>query len=59
MKSGCGHTLDLGLASPLPPAVLGSAMDLGSPVSAGTMRLAGTTRSLAGFQTPPLQPPRT
>ena len=58
MKSGCGHTLDLGLASPLPPVVLGHAMKLIAPGATGTIRAARTTSSLAGFNTPPYQPPR-
>jgi hypothetical protein len=59
MEPGCGHTLDLGLASPLPPAVLCHAVELIAAGSTGTIRLAGTISSLAGFKTPPLQPPRT
>jgi hypothetical protein len=59
MKSGCGHTLDLGLTSPLPPAISCHVMELTAPGPTGTIYLAGGVPSLAGFQTPPLQPPRT
>jgi hypothetical protein len=59
MEAGCGHTLDLGLASPLPPVVVGHVMKLIAPGTIGTIRLAGAVPSLAGFKTPPLQPPRT
>ena len=59
MKSGCGHSLDLGLASPLPPAILCHSMELIAAGLTGTIRLAGTISSMAGFKTPPHQPPRT
>jgi hypothetical protein len=58
MKSGCGHTLDLGLASPLPPAILCHPMELIAAGSIRTVRLAGTVSSLAGFKALPYQPPR-
>jgi hypothetical protein len=58
MKSGCSHTLDLGLASPLPPAVLWLPMELIAAGANGTIRFAGTILSLAGFKIPPFQPPR-
>jgi hypothetical protein len=58
MKSGCGHTWDLGLASPLPPVVLGQVMKLIALGATGSIRVARTTSSLAGFNTPPYQPPR-
>jgi hypothetical protein len=58
MKSGCGHTLDLGLASPLPPAVLCHAMELAPAGPSGMMHMAATISVLSGFGAPPLQPPR-
>lgn len=58
MKSGCGQTLDLGLASPLPPAVLSLPVELLAPVANGVIRLSDTIHSIAGFQIPPFQPPR-
>jgi hypothetical protein len=57
MKS-CGHTLDLGLASPLPPAVLCPQLKLIGIRTNGAVRLGNGISSLAGFNTPPLQPPR-
>jgi len=59
MKSGCGHTLDLGLASPLPPAVLWLPMKLIAAGATSTIHFTGTILSLAGFEIPPFQPPRT
>lgn len=59
MKSGCGHALDLGLASPLPPAILCHSRKLIAAGSTGTIRSAETISSMPGFQTPPHQPPRT
>jgi hypothetical protein len=58
MKSGCGHTLDLGLASPLPPAVLCLPTMLKAAGANGTIRFGRTIPCLAGFQIPPFQPPR-
>jgi hypothetical protein len=58
MKSGCSHTLDLGLASPLPPAVPWLPMELIAAGANGTIRFTGTIPSLAGFKIPPFQPPR-
>jgi len=58
MKWGCGHTLDLGLASPLPPAVLCLPMKFMAGGANGTIRFTETILSLAGFKIPPFQPPR-
>jgi hypothetical protein len=58
MKWGCSHTFDLGLASPLPPAVLCLPVELISAGASGTMRFTETILSLAGFKIPPFQPPR-
>jgi hypothetical protein len=58
MKSGCGHPLDLGFASPLPPAVLCLPMELITAGANGTIRFAGTIPSMVGFKIPPFQPPR-
>jgi hypothetical protein len=58
MKSGCSHTLDLRLASPLPPAVLCLPMELIAAGVSGAIRFTGTIPSLAGFKIPPFQPPR-
>jgi hypothetical protein len=58
MKAGCGHTLDLGLASPLAPAVLCPPMEPAAHQATGTIGLAEAVRSLPGFKTPPLPPPR-
>jgi hypothetical protein len=58
MKSGCSHTLDLGFASPLPPAVLSLPTVLIAAGANGTIRFCRTIPSLAGFQIPPFQPPR-
>lgn len=59
MKSGCGHTVDLGLASPWHPAVLRLPVELLVPVTHGTIRSTNAVDSLAGFRNPPFQPPRT
>jgi len=59
MKSGCGQALDLGLASPLPPAVLYLPVEAVAPAANGMIRLAEAVPSLAGFHIPPFQPPRT
>src|ERR1700719_3181283 len=58
MKSGCSHTLDLGFASPLPPAVLWLSIELLAAGANGTARFTGSNPSLAGFKVPPFQPPR-
>jgi hypothetical protein len=58
MKSGCGQTLDLGLATPLPPAVLCVPVEVLAPAANGMLRLANSIPSLAGFLIPPFQPPR-
>jgi hypothetical protein len=58
MKSGCGHTLDLGLALPLPPAVLWLPVQLIAAGANGTIRFTGTIPALAGFKISPFQPPR-
>jgi hypothetical protein len=58
MKWGCGHTLDLGLASPLPPAVLCLPVKFIAGGANGTIRFTETILSLAGFKIPPFQPPR-
>jgi len=58
MKSGCGPTLDLGLATPLPPAVLCLPLEVLAPAANGTPGLANSIPSLAGFLFPPFQPPR-
>jgi hypothetical protein len=58
MKSGCGHTLDFGLATPLPPAILCLAVEVLAPAASGMPRLATSIPSLAGFLIPPFQPPR-
>jgi len=57
MKS-CGHTLDFGLASPLPPAVLCPQLSLIAIRTNGAVRLGDNISSLVGFHTPPVQPPR-
>jgi hypothetical protein len=57
MKS-CGHTLDLGLASPLPPAILCPQLRLIAIRTNGAVRLGNRNSSLAGFNTVPVQPPR-
>ena len=57
MKS-CGHTLDFGLASPLPPAVLCPQLKLMAIRTNGAVCLGNGIFSLAGFNTPPVQPPR-
>ena len=58
MKSGCSHTLDLGLALPLPPAVLWLPMELIAADASGAIRFTGTVPALAGFNILPFQPPR-
>jgi hypothetical protein len=58
MKSGCSLALDLGLASPLPPAVLCLPIELMPAGASGTIRFAETIPSLAGFKSAPFQPPR-
>lgn len=58
MKSGCSHTLDLALASPLPPAVLWLSMELVAAGATSTIGFTGTIPALAGFKIPPFQPPR-
>ena len=58
LRSGCSHTLDLGLASPVPPAVLSLPMELMAAGANGTIRFTGTIPSLAGFKIPLFQPPR-
>ena len=55
---GCGHTLDFGLASPLPPAVLCPQLKLVAIKANGVVRQGGSISSLVGFHTPPVQPPR-
>ena len=57
MKS-CGHTLDFGLASPLPPAVLCPQLKLIAIKTNGAVGRGDSISSLAGFHTPPVQPPR-
>jgi hypothetical protein len=57
MKS-CGHTLDFGVASPLPPAVLCPQVKLIAIRINGLVRLRDGISSLMGFHTPPVQPPR-
>jgi hypothetical protein len=57
MKS-CGHTLDFGLASPLPPAILCPQLKLIAIRTNGTVHLSNGISSLAGFNTPAVQPPR-
>ena len=58
MKSGCSSTLDLGFASPLPPAVLRLPMELLAAGANGMICFSRTISSLAGFKIPPFQPPR-
>ena len=58
LKSGCSQTLDLGFASPLPPAVLCRPVELTAAGANGAIRFTGTIPSLAGFKIPPFQPPR-
>jgi hypothetical protein len=50
--------LDLGLASPLPPAVLCLPMKFIAGGANSTIRFTETILSLAGFKIPPFQPPR-
>lgn len=58
MKSGCSSTLDLGFASPLPPAILRPPMDPLAAGANGMIRFTETISSLAGFKILPFQPPR-
>jgi hypothetical protein len=58
MKSDCGQALDLGLASPVPPAILCPLITRASAVATETIRLTGTILSLTGFTVPPFRPPR-
>lgn len=58
VMKGCGHTLDFGLASPLPPAVLCPQLKLTAIRINGAVRLRDSISSLAGFHTPPVQPSR-
>ena len=55
---GCGHTVNFGLASPLPPAVLCPELKLVAIRKSGAIQLAINISSLMGFHTPPVQPPR-
>jgi hypothetical protein len=57
MKS-CGHTLDFGVASPLPPAVLCPQLKQMAIKTNGAVRLGNSISSLVGFNTPSVQPPR-
>jgi len=58
VMKGCGHTVDFGLASPLPPAVLCPQLKLTAIGTNGTVCLGDSISSLVGFHTPPVQPPR-
>jgi len=58
VMKGCGHTLDFGLASPLPPAVLCPQLKLVGIRTNGAVRLGDSISSLVGFHTPSVQPPR-
>jgi hypothetical protein len=58
MKSGCGKTMDLGLASPLPQAVLFLPFYVPSSAIDGTLRSTGSIPSMSGFLSPPFEPPR-
>jgi hypothetical protein len=58
VMKGCGHTLDFGLGSPLPPAVLCTQPKLIAIGTNGAVRLGDGISSLVGFYTPPVQPPR-
>jgi hypothetical protein len=58
MKSGCGQTLDLGLASPLPPAVLSVVVAIVAPEANGLIHTSNAVPALTGFQSLPFQPPR-
>ena len=58
VMKGCGHTVDFGLASPLPPAVLCPQLKLMAIGTNGAVRMGDGGSSLAGFHTPPIQPPR-
>lgn len=58
MKSGCSSTLDLGFASPLPPAVLSLPLVVGGAGANGMIRFSRTISSLVGFKIPLFQPPR-
>ena len=59
VMKGCGHTVDFGLASPFPPAVLCPQWKLMAIRTNGAVRLGDNISSLIGFNTPPVQPPRT
>jgi hypothetical protein len=58
VMKGCGHTVDFGLASPLPPAVLCLRLRLIAIRTNGAVHLGNNIFSLMGFHTPPVQPPR-
>ncbi|HEX4537387.1 MAG TPA: hypothetical protein VH140_10600 [Candidatus Acidoferrum sp.] len=58
VMKGCGHTVDFGLASPLPPAVLSPELKLIATRTNGAVHLANNISSLMGFNSPPVQPPR-
>jgi hypothetical protein len=58
VMKGCGHTLDFGLASPVPPAVLCPQLKLIPIRTNGAARLRDSISSLVGFHAPPVQPPR-
>jgi hypothetical protein len=58
VMKGCGHTVDFGLASPLPPAVLCPQLKLTAIRTNGTVGLGNSVSSLVGFNTPAVQPPR-
>ena len=58
VMKGCGHTVDFGLASPLPPGVLSPHPKLIAIRTNGAVRLRDRISSLVGFHTPPVQPPR-
>src|ERR1700730_15153720 len=58
VMKGCGHTVDFGLASPFPPAVLCPELKLVAIRKSGAIQLAINISSLMGFHTPPVQPPR-
>jgi hypothetical protein len=58
MKSACSHTLDYGLASPLPPTVLQAA---GVPLALNAARSGASTdpfKLCSGFVATPFEPPR-
>ena len=58
VMKGCGHTVDFGLGSPLPPAVLCPQLKLIAIRTNGAVHLGGSISSLKGFHTPSVQPPR-